>query len=416
MAGPAPRPAPPIALPMEGSQCLFEVVAVDPTGSLLTERLQAIDGERARELLRLRGLRVLSCRELGAPAGGRGWRRRRIDVGLFTDELAALLDAGLGMVDTLRTLAQKEHHAETRQTLDDVTRDVIEGQPLSAALSRRGNVFPTLLIASVSASEQTGDLVSALRRFSAHTESMRLLRGKLVGAAIYPALLLGVGSLVVIFLLGVVIPRFAVLLEGAGKKLPIASQVLLAWGKTVAAYPVVFVGGFFLVVALLGFAFLRAARSGWQIPGLQRTWLVGPLVRQFRHAQFYRTCAMLVEGGIPVLRAFEMSRRLLSEEDQRALDGARQQIAEGRPVGPALAQARIADTLALRMLEVAQRTGRLADALARIATFQEQALGRAIDLTARLVEPLLMIFIGLVIGAIVVLMYMPIFDLATSLQ
>ena len=401
---------------MDGTLFLFEVVAVAPSGALLTERLRASDAEKASEQLRLRGLRVLSCREVRGSSGFQVLRRRRLDIALFTDELAALLDAGLGMVDTLRTLSQKERDSSGRQALEAVTRDVIEGQPLSGALANRGDLFPTLLVASVSASEQTGDLVSALRRFSTHLESMRMLRGKLVGAAIYPALLLAVGSLVVIFLLGVVVPRFAVLLEGASKKLPFASQMLLGWGKTVAAYPALFLGGFAAFVALIGFGFLRAARSGWQIPGLQRAWLIGPLVRQFRHAQFYRTSSMLVQGGIPVLRAFDMSRRLLAEEDQRALDGARRQIAEGRPIGPALAQAQIADTMALRMLEVAQRTGRLADVLARIASFQEAALGRAIDLTARLVEPALMIFIGLVIGAIVVLMYMPIFDLATSLQ
>jgi general secretion pathway protein F len=397
------------------SQFLFEVVAVSPQGSLLTERLRASDASKASEQLQLRGLRVLSCREIRT-SNWKGLRRQRLDVGLFTDELAALLDAGLGMVDTLRTLSQKERDSSGRQALEAVTRDVIEGLPLSAALANRGDTFPPLLVASVSASEQTGDLVSALRRFSTHLESMRMLRGKLVGAAIYPALLLAVGSLVVIFLLGVVVPRFAVLLEGASKKLPLASQLLLGWGKSVAAHPALFLGGFVCVVTLLSFGMLRAARSGWQIPGLQRAWLIGPLVRLFRHAQFYRTSAMLVQGGIPVLRAFDMGRQLLSLEDQLALDGARRQIAEGRPIGPALAQAQIADTVALRMLEVAQRTGRLADVLSRIASFQEAALNRAIDLTARLVEPALMIFIGLVIGAIVVLMYMPIFDLATSLQ
>jgi general secretion pathway protein F len=398
-----------------GTQFLFEVVAVSPHGSLLTERLRASDATKASEQLQLRGLRVLSVREVRT-SSWRGFRRRRLDIGLFTDELAALLDAGLGMVDTLRTLSQKERDSSGRQALEAVTREVIEGQPLSAALSNRGDLFPPLLVASVSASEQTGDLVSALRRFSTHLESMRMLRAKLVGAAIYPALLLAVGSLVVLFLLGVVVPRFAVLLEGASKKLPLASQLLLGWGKSVAAHPAFFVGGFATVVTLIAVGLIRAARSGWQIPGLQRAWLIGGLVRLFRHAQFYRTTAMLVQGGIPVLRAFEMSRRLLAEEDQQALDGARRQIAEGRPIGPALAQAQIADTVALRMLEVAQRTGRLADVLARIASFQEAALSRAIDLTARLVEPALMIFIGLVIGAIVVLMYMPIFDLATSLQ
>jgi general secretion pathway protein F len=398
-----------------GVQFLFEVVAVSPQGSLLTERLRASDATKASEQLQLRGLRVLSCREIRT-SSWQGLRRRRLDIGLFTDELAALLDAGLGMVDTLRTLAQKERDSASRQALEAVTRDVIEGLPLSAALGNRGDLFPPLLVASVSASEQTGDLVSALRRFSVHLESMRMLRGKLVGAAIYPALLLAVGSIVVLFLLGVVVPRFAVLLEGASKKLPLASQLLLGWGKSVAAHPALFLSAFASVVVLIVIGLLRAARSGWQIPGLQRAWLIGPLVRLFRHAQFYRTSSMLVQGGIPVLRAFDMSRRLLSVEDQLALDGARRQIAEGRPIGPALAQAQIADTVALRMLEVAQKTGRLADVLARIASFQEAALNRAIDLTARLVEPALMIFIGLVIGAIVVLMYMPIFDLATSLQ
>ena len=398
---------------------LFEVVAIAPHGGLQTERLRAGSERQAAEQVQLRGLRVLSCRPL---AGGtkeavrRGFGRQKLDIGLFTDELAALLDAGLGMVDTLQTLAQKERDSRARQALEAVTRDITEGLPLSTSLSNRADVFPPLLVASIAASEQTGDLVDSLRRYSSHLETMRLLRGKLVGAAVYPALLLGVGALVVFFLLGVVVPRFSTLLEGSRHELPLASSILLSWGKAVASHPLVFAACVIGAISLMVAGLIRTARNGWQVKGLQRAWLVGTLVRLFRHAQFYRTCAMLVEGGIPVLRAFEMSRRLLSLEDQAQLDIARRQISEGKPIGPALAQAGIADTVALRMLEVAQRTGRLADVLGRIATFQEAALGRAIDLAARLVEPALMILIGLVIGAIVVLMYMPIFDLATSLQ
>jgi general secretion pathway protein F len=397
---------------------LFEVVAVAPHGALKTERLRAPTERQAAEQVQLRGLRVLSCRVVKGSDGASRLplRRQRLDIGLFTDELAALLDAGLGMVDTLRTLAQKERDLAARRALESVTRDVTEGLPLSAALSNRADVFPPLLVASIAASEQTGDIVSALRRYSTHLESLRMLRGKLVGAAVYPALLLAVGSIVVFFLLGVVVPRFSVLLEGSHHKLPLASSILLGWGKSVAAHPWVFAALFVSAVILIAYGLIRAMRSGWQVPGLQRAWLIGTLVRLFRHAQFYRTSSMLVQGGIPVLRAFEMSRRLLAEEDQRQLDVARRQISEGKPIGPALSQAGIADTVALRMLEVAQRTGRLADVLSRIASFQEAALSRAIDLTARLVEPALMIFIGLIIGAIVVLMYMPIFDLATSLQ
>ncbi len=398
---------------------VFEVVSITPQGAVRTERLRAGSERQALEQVRLRGLRALTCRALERErrtVRATGVGRHRLDVGLFTDELAALLDAGLGVGDTLRTLAEKEPAGPARTALEAVCRDITEGSPLSAALANQ-SAFPPLLVASISASEQTGDLVSALRRYSAHREAMRLLRGKLVGAAIYPALLLGVGTLVVFFLLGVVVPRFSVLIEDSGNPhLPFASTMLLSFGKEVAARPMVFAAGFLAAVAGIAIALIRAARSGWQIAGLQEVWIIGSVVRLFRHAQFYRTSAMLVEGGVPALRALEMSSRLLAEADQRGLARARQEISEGKPIGPALAQAGIADTVALRMLEVAQRTGKLADVLARIATFQEAALGRAVDLAARLVEPALMIFIGLVIGGIVVLMYMPIFDLATSLQ
>jgi len=373
-------------------------------------------------LLQLKGWRVLSCRpaatglSLATLGVGTGGGRARLDIGLFSEEIAALLDAGLGMIDAIRTLASKERDNSARIALERVAADLSEGLPLSRALQNQPGTFPALLTAAVLASEQTGDLVTALRRYGVHLETLNSLRGKVMGAAIYPAVLLAVGALVVLFLLGVVVPRFALLLEGGHRDLPLASSVLLSWGKTVSQHPWFFAAAFAGIVASIVVVLVRAMRNGWQIRGLQKLWIIGPLVRMFRHAQFFRTSAMLVHGGIPVVRAFSMCRALLTPEDQIALDAATTEIAEGQRIGPALQRARIADAVALRMLEVAQRTGKLADVLARIAQFQESHLARAVGLASRLIEPALMIFIGLVIGAIVVLMYMPIFDLASSLQ
>lgn len=404
----------------ETSAPLFEVVAVAANGTVQSTRVAAHSERQAAQQMQLDGWRVLSCHSVQH----RQWglesllprRRARLDIGLFTEELAALLDAGLGMVDAIHTLALKERDEAARGAIDRLASDLTEGLPLSQALASQPATFPALLIAAVSASEQTGDLVPALRRYSAHLETLYALRSKVLGAAVYPALLLTVGSLVVLFLLGVVVPRFAQLLEGAHRDLPVASSLLLSWGKAVASHPWLFGAVLAACGAFLASIVLRAMRSGWQVPGLQRLWIVGPLVRKFRHAQFYRTGAMLVQGGIPVLKAFWMCRPLLTPEDQHELDKATGAISEGQRIGPALAAAQIADPVALRMLEVAQRTGRLPEVLARIAQFQEAQLARAVTVASRLIEPALMIFIGLVIGAIVVLMYLPIFDLASSLQ
>jgi len=401
---------------------VFDVVGIAAHGAVQTERVTAQDPGQATQLLQLKGWRVLSCRpaatgfSLATLGVGTGGGRARLDIGLFSEEIAALLDAGLGMIDAIRTLASKERDNSARIALERVAADLSEGLPLSRALQNQPGTFPALLTAAVLASEQTGDLVTALRRYGVHLETLNSLRGKVMGAAIYPAVLLAVGALVVLFLLGVVVPRFALLLEGGHRDLPLASSVLLSWGKTVSQHPWFFAAAFAGIVASIVVVLVRAMRNGWQIRGLQKLWIIGPLVRMFRHAQFFRTSAMLVHGGIPVVRAFSMCRALLTPEDQIALDAATTEIAEGQRIGPALQRARIADAVALRMLEVAQRTGKLADVLARIAQFQESHLARAVGLASRLIEPALMIFIGLVIGAIVVLMYMPIFDLASSLQ
>ena len=402
------------------SAATFEVVGVLPQGGVRVARVMAADSQRAAEQLQLEGLRVLSCQPAARSAtdwlSGALPRRARLDVGLFTEELAALLEAGLGMVDAIRTLSIKEQDARARAALERVAVDLTEGQPLSRTFSNQNGTFPALLIAAVAASEQTGDLVVSLRRYSAHLENLEALRGKVIGAAVYPTLLLVVGSAVVLFLLGVVVPRFALLLEGAHSDLPTASRLLLGLGKAIARHPWVYVAALSGAIGLAGYGLVRAMRSGWQIRGLQRLWIIGPLVRTFRHAQFYRTSAMLVQGGIPVLRAFGMCRSLLTPEDQAGLDAANVAIAEGGRIGLALHEREIADEVALRMLEVAQRTGRLSEVLARIAQFKEGQLARAVAVASRLIEPALMIFIGLVIGAIVVLMYLPIFDLASSLQ
>jgi general secretion pathway protein F len=398
----------------------FELVVRTPQGSVQAIRFAAPDALAASATLTSQGMQVLSC--VAAAARWRlssGQARRasaRFDIANLAHELALLIGAGLSILEALRTLEGRETHPTRKSVLREVQQRVCEGQALSVALGSHPEYFPPLLVASVSASEQTGDLGTALQRFAAHRLSLRLLTDKVFGACVYPMLLLALGSLVVMFLLGVVVPRFATLMESAQREMPWSSQLLMSWGQMVAAHPLPVALGAAALLLLAALTAHQLVRSGARAAWVDRLPAIGAIVRQFRHAQLYRTAGMLVQGGIAAPRALALCADLLGARDRPRLQAALLMLQEGRSLSDALAAAALADPVATSMLAVAERSGKLADILERIAQFHEAGLARAIDLTSRLFEPALMILIGLVIGAIVVLMYLPIFDLASSLQ
>jgi general secretion pathway protein F len=340
----------------------------------------------------------------------------RFNVELFARELAALLDAGVGVVDALRTLGGNERREASAQVYRDLLRQLEEGQSLSAALEHASHVFPPVLVACVKASEQTGGLADSLTRYSRNSATLHELRARVVSAAIYPSVLLLVGAAVVLFLLGFVVPRFATLLEHSGRELPLLSKLLMAWGGMVHAHGAELTVGLAVVAVATVFALRRSVVRNWMADRLLALPGVGQHFRVFRQSQFYRTTAMLVDGGIPAVRAFDLARGLVGRADQAALAGALQQVRNGAKISDAFQQGGLANAIAYRLLTVAEKTGGLGPVLDRIAAFQEAQVSRAIDLISRLIEPAMMIFIGVVIGGIVVLMYMPIFEIASSIQ
>jgi general secretion pathway protein F len=398
----------------------FELIVRTASGNIQALKMTAADSDSACARAVRDGMQVLNC-TAQSPAkvfaiGSNATSRLRIDIANFSFELSSLLAAGLSIMEALQTLASKESSMQTRDAIVDITKGISEGLPLSAALQRTPGRYPPLLIATVSASEQTGDLSTALRRYAEHQLTIKALRDKVVGAAVYPILLLAVGCLVVLFLMTVVVPKFSVLIESTRHELPWTSQLLMSWGRFAAHHAwEIGISGFCLSVAFFvaGNHILQSgAKSAW----IESIPLIGPTMRQFRHAQLYRTTGMLVRGGIAAPRALQLSSTLLGDADQKRLVQAVQFIHEGRSLSNSLQNAQLADPVASSMLAVAERTGSLADILERIAQFNEASLQRSVEMTSRLFEPLLMIFIGLVVGAIVVLMYLPIFDLASSLQ
>ncbi len=335
---------------------------------------------------------------------------------LFSQEMLALLEAGLNLTEALATLLDKERLMSTRAVLDYILRGLREGKNFSDVLATRPQDFPEVYVATVRASERTGDLPQALSRYIAYQLQFETLRKKLVSAAIYPAMLLIVGGFVALFLLGYVVPKFSAVYESSGRDMPWLSTILLAFGKAIYQHwQIVLAGVVGVFVALV--LWLRDPRGRMALVNtvLRMPWLAVKS-QEFRLARFYRAVSLLLASGIALPRALTMVGGMLSPLQQQALAATRLAVDRGQSFSEALQQAELATPVARSLIKVGERSGQLADMLERAAKFHDEDFARWVDWASRLLEPLLMVIIGVVIGAIVVLMYMPIFELAGSLQ
>lgn len=381
-------------------------------GSHLTRiELQAEDVQAAEAQLKAQGWQLVS---LQAQTGSVRQRQPAFPLALFSQELLALLEAGLNLVEAIEALALRQDH--TRPVLQSVLQSLQQGKSFSDALALQSALFPPLYIATVKAAERTGDLSQALSRYMEYHQQVSLLKKKIISASIYPVLLMLVGGLVIVFLMGFVVPKFSSVYEGTSGDLPWMSQLMLQWGGLVAQH-----GEFMLWVALgsvTGLVLLlrqRATRLAmlralWRLPS------VGEKLRLYQLARFYRTLSMLLAGGTPVMPALDTLHGLLDRSLALNLTQAQKLISQGQPLSYALTVAGMTTPIGERMLLVGERGGNVAQMMARIASFYDDELARWIDWFTRLFEPLLMLFIGLVIGVVVLLLYMPIFELAGQIQ
>lgn len=375
--------------------------------------VDAADAEAARAEARREGYTVLSLRQSTNILKGRG---SRFPLLLFAQELRALLDAGLALVEALESLAEKDRAGAAGGVLGEVIRALREGRSFSQALAARPDAFPPFFVATVRAAERTGHVPEALGRFCAYQLQLDGVRKQVVSASIYPLLLVGAGVLVLGFLLAYVVPRFSRIFAESGVELPWSTQLLVAWGSLVETHGMVLFVVVLSVPALIAWALLQ---PGVRARLLELLWRAGPLgerVRIFQLARFYRTLGMLTQGGMPMLPALDLAANVLPQALRERLAAARRAISEGRAVSQAMEESGLATPVALRMLRVGERGGNMGEMLGRIAAFLDEETARWIDWFTRLFEPVLMAAIGLLIGTIVALMYLPIFELAGAVQ
>jgi general secretion pathway protein F len=343
-------------------------------------------------------------------------RGRAFPLLLFSQELLVLLDAGLPLIEALEGLAEKERNASVRSVIAQMCAHLREGHTLSSALEQHPAIFPPIYVATVRASERTGDLSEALSRFVGYQTKLDVVRDKVVSASVYPLLLVGVGALVTLFLMFYVVPRFTRIYEDLGSNLPMFSVWLLEWGKLLETHGAIILPALAVTIAIVAYSLTLPSVRRWIDVRLWRLPAIGDRMRVYHLARFYRMVGMLLRGGTPIVAALNMAAGLLHPILREPLARATQFISEGRSISQSLDRYGLTTPVALRMLTIGERSGAMGDMMERIAVFHDDEVARWVDWFTRLFEPILMAIIGIVIGGIVILMYLPIFELAGSIH
>ena len=394
----------------------FELKAVNQDGQIVSLDYHGLDEAGVVQQAESHGYSVLAVHSRSGFSIPLRGAQERFPLGLFSQELLVLIEAGVPLIESIQTLAERERRKEFRTLLEQIDAIVRQGNTFSSALGQFPQAFPALYIATVQASEKTGDLAPALARYVTYQNQIEVIRKRVLNASIYPLLLLGAGGLVSLFLLLYVVPRFSHIYEERGVNLPIFSRLLLAWGQMVEGRSVLVIGALVGLVAAIVYTLTQPAVRASVGDALWRLPAIGERLKLYQLARFYRTIGMLLRGGMPMLQALQMGQNLLHPVLRTHLAAASRAISEGLPVSQSMEANNLTTPVALRMLAVGEQGGNMGEMMDRIAGFHDEEISRWIDWFTRLFEPLLMAAIGIVIGGIVILMYMPIFELAGSLQ
>ncbi|KVK78187.1 type II secretion system protein [Burkholderia ubonensis] len=384
-------------------------------GKLESMRLQADDAAEVRNRLRAQGMRILSIHPLRRVDLRLPSRKSGFELGLFIHELNVLLDAGLVLVEAVEALREKAPAGINRDVLAKLTSAMYQGQSFSKALDQQTEVFPSLLVATAASSEQSGQLGVALQRYRQYEAHIETIRKRVRSALMYPVIVMSIGTIILLFMMFFVVPRFASVFDSVGN-LPASGRFMVWWGTQVGAHGLQIGIGLAALVIVTAFVIctktFKAAATNllWRIPQLREQRTLFVLTR------FYRTLGMLMMGGMPVVPSIELAGGVLPSDYARRLSVAIGEIREGIATSTVFTQHALTTPVAERLLRVGEQSGELAAMCERIAQFHDDALERAIETFSKVFGPVLMLIVGGLIGIVVFLLYMPIFELAGSIS
>ena len=396
----------------------FSYKATDRLGKIFEGAMEGRDEKAVVESLQKLGyipIRISASQAQGAMKPGIRSYFERVtlkDLMLFTQELSTLIEAGLPLDRSLQILAELTEKEKFREVVRDLLRKIEAGSSFSEALSSYPGIFPRLYVNMVKAGEVGGVLNVILARLTKYLQTSKETREYLVSVLIYPALLTLVSGASIVILLTFVIPRFAKIFADMGGTIPLPTQILLSVSQFVKDYWWAIAGG----LLAIGFGIRSYTKQGegkvqWDQLKL-RLALVGNLVKQMEIARFARTLGTLIQSGVPILQALQIVRETASNEIiARSIGEVHTGVKQGGSISKTLQSQGIFPPLAVHMMTVGEETGKLDEMLIRVAETYEVSLQNALKRFISLLEPMIILFMGLVIGFIVVSMLLAIFSI-----
>ncbi|MFA6148269.1 MAG: type II secretion system F family protein [bacterium] len=335
------------------------------------------------------------------------------ELAIFTRQFATMIDAGLPLVQCLDILGLQQENATFKKVILKIKEDVESGSTFADALSKHPNVFDSLFVNLVAAGEVGGMLDTILSRLADYIEKAMKLAKKIKGAMVYPSTILAVAVIVTVVLLVYVIPIFAKMFSDFGQALPAPTQFVLGLSAWTRKYFLVFIIGVFLFVALFRWYYKQESGRRNIDRLLLRMPVVGSLLQRIAVARFSRTLGTMVSSGVPILESMDIVAKTAGNKIiEEAIFKARASISEGKTIAEPLADSKVFPPMVTQMVAVGEATGALDAMLTKIADFYDDEVDSAVEAMTALLEPILMVFLGVVIGGLVIAMYLPVFKLA----
>ncbi|MBL7155570.1 MAG: type II secretion system F family protein [Candidatus Omnitrophica bacterium] len=398
----------------------FKYTVKDTAGKTLKGTLEADSRNTAVQSLREKGFFIISLEEeksavfsLGIFKGKKGQRVKIDDLVIFSRQLATMVDAGIPLVNALDILAEQTENMSFKQVVSRIRDDVETGSSLSEALSKHAGVFSGLFINLVKAGESSGMLDEILDRVAMYLEKTSSLQRKIKAALVYPAAVTIMAIAITVFLMIKVVPVFKDIYSGFGATLPLPTQIMINVSDFLRKYFYITI----IFMAVIGFAINRYTKTEngkVKVDSLKlHLPIFGILLRKVAVGKFTRTLSTLIKSGVPILNSLDIvSKTAGNRIIEKAVDRVAANVREGESIADPLARSGVFPPMVVRMISVGEQTGELEKMLSKIADFYDEQVDAAVSGLTSLIEPLIIAFLGIVIGGIVICMFMPILQIS----